>query len=235
MPARDSGQLGDTRLLGEADDAEVRLVDAQEQRGVRSDRPLVVGGAGPVRRPDLDEAGAGASEHVRDPEAVADLDQLPARDDDLAALGERGERKQDRGGVVVDDQRRLGTREPAQERREVILARAAGAAREVVLEVGVARGLAHPRQRALGERRAAEIRVHEHPGCVEHAAQSRPARRRQLGGQPRAQVAGIGAGADLLARTFEHRSRCRRRRAGRRLPRAARPPRAGLSVSLARV
>ena len=49
--------------------------------------------------------------------------------------------------------------------------------------------------------------MHEHPGCVEHAAQSRPARRRQLVGQPRAQVTGIGAGADLLARTFEHGSR----------------------------
>ena len=104
-------------LLGEADDAEVRLVDAQEQRGVRPDRALVVGGARAVRRPDLDEAGAGAGEHVGDAEAVADLDQLAARDEHLAPLGERGEREQHRGGVVVDDERGLGAGQPAEDRR----------------------------------------------------------------------------------------------------------------------
>ena len=143
------------RLLGEADDAEVRLVHAQEQRGVRPDRALVVGGARAVRRPDLDEARARAGEHVRDAEAVADLDQLAARDDDLAALGERGEREQHRGRVVVDDERGLGAGQPPQERREVVLARAARAAREVVLEVRVAappraRARARPRRAARG-------------------------------------------------------------------------------------
>jgi hypothetical protein len=49
-----------------------------------------------------------SGEHVRDAEAVADLDQLAARDEHLAALGERGEREQDGRGVVVDDERRLG-------------------------------------------------------------------------------------------------------------------------------
>ena len=81
-------------------------MDAQEQRRLRPDRALVVVGARPVRRPHLDEPGARAGEHVGDPEAVADLDQLAARDDDLAALGERGEREQHRRGVVVDDDAR---------------------------------------------------------------------------------------------------------------------------------
>ena len=84
------------RLLGEADDAEVRLVHAQEQRGLARDRALVVGGARAVRRADLDQARARAREHVRDAEAVADLDQLAARDEHLAALGERREREQHR-------------------------------------------------------------------------------------------------------------------------------------------
>ena len=118
--------------------AEVRLVDAQQQRRLGPDRPLVVGGAGAVRRPDLDEPRARAGEHVRDPEAVADLDQLAARDEHLAPLGQRGEREQHRGGVVVDDERRLGAGQPAKQRREVVLARAARAGREVVLEVRVA-------------------------------------------------------------------------------------------------
>ncbi len=111
---------------------------AEEQGGLGADRPLVVGRARPVRRSDLDEAGAGAEEHVRDAEAVADLDQLPARDEHLAALGERGEGEQHGRGVVVHDERSLGAREPAQQRGEVVLARAADALGEVVLEVGVA-------------------------------------------------------------------------------------------------
>ena len=117
VAARDRGELGERRLLGEADDAEVRLVHAQEQRRLGADRALVVGGARAVRRADLDEARARAREHVGDAEAVADLDQLAARDDHLAALRERGEREQHRGGVVVDDERRLRARQPAQDRR----------------------------------------------------------------------------------------------------------------------
>ena len=85
---------------------------AQEQRRLGADRPLVVGGAGAVGRADLDEPRARAREHVGDPEAVADLDQLAARDEHLAALGERREREQHRRGVVVDDERRLGAGEP---------------------------------------------------------------------------------------------------------------------------
>ena len=103
-------------LLGEADDPEVRLVHAEQQRRLGADRALVVGRARPVRRPHLDEARAGAREHVRDAEAVADLDQLAARDDHLASLGERGEREQHRRRVVVDDERGLGAREPPEER-----------------------------------------------------------------------------------------------------------------------
>ena len=195
---------------------------AQEQRRLRPDRALVVGRARPVRRPDLDEARARAREHVGDAEAVADLDQLAARDDDLATLGQRCEREQERGRVVVDDERGLGAGEPAQQRREVVLARAARAAREVVLEVRVAgRPRATRSSAACGQRRAAEVRVHEHARRVEHAAQSRPPRRRELRRQPLAQVARIGAGADLLAGPLEHRARGRRRRAGRRRPRTS--------------
>src|SRR5256885_11851887 len=53
--------------------------------------------------------------------------------------------------------------QPPQRRRDVILARSAAAALDVVLEVRVAaRRLHHPLQRVLGERGAAEVRVHEH-------------------------------------------------------------------------
>ena len=48
-------------------------------------------------------------------ERAADLDQLAARDDHLAAARERREREQHRGGVVVDGERVLGAREQAQQ------------------------------------------------------------------------------------------------------------------------
>ena len=100
--------------------------------------PLVVGDARPVGRPDLDEPRPRARQDIRDPEAVADLDQLAAGDEHLASFGERGEREQHRGGVVVDHERGLGAGQPAEELDEVILPRAARARLEVVLEVRVA-------------------------------------------------------------------------------------------------
>jgi hypothetical protein len=204
VTARDGRELLEPRLLREADDAEVGLVHAQEQRRLGADRPFVVGGAGPVRRPDLDEPRARAGEHVRDPEAVADLDQLAARDDHLAAFRERGEREQQRGRVVVDDDRRLRSREPAQQRRQVVLARAARAGGEVVLEVRVAARGRDALERRRGERGAAEVRVHDDAGRVEHAPERRPPRRAERLVESRPQVAGVGAGADLLARPLEH-------------------------------
>ena len=74
--ARDRGDLLEPRPFLEADDAEVRLVDAEQERRPLADRLLVVGRPCPVRRPDLDEAGARPRQHLGDPEAVADLDQL---------------------------------------------------------------------------------------------------------------------------------------------------------------
>ena len=117
VPPRHRRELLEPRQLGEADDAEVRLVHAQEQRRVGADRLLVVLGARAVRRADLDEPCARAREHVGDAEAVADLDQLAARDDDLAAFAERREREQHRRGVVVDDERGFGAGQPPQQRR----------------------------------------------------------------------------------------------------------------------
>ena len=115
--SRSRRALPSSRTLGEPDDAEVRLVHAQEDGGLRPDRPLVVGGACAVRRPDLDESRARAREHVGDPEAVADLDQLAARDDDLAPLRERREREQHGRCVVVDDERGVGPGQAAEQVR----------------------------------------------------------------------------------------------------------------------
>ena len=222
MTLRDGGELLELRQLGEADDAEVRLVHAQEERRLGPNGALVVLRARAVRRADLDEPRARAREHVGDAEAVADLDQLAARDDHLAALGERAEREQHRGGVVVDDERSLGAGQPAQDRRDVILPRAARAVAQVELEVRVAaRDVDHLCERLLGERRAAEIRVHDHAGRVQDAPEVRRAHRAELVVQALREVAGIGARADLLPRAVEHRAARRRPRADRRSPRTS--------------
>src|SRR6266567_2378977 len=97
VKVRDPGDFLELRPLLEADDAEVRLVDAEDDGSLRPDRALVVGRARPVRRSDLDETRPGARQDFRDPEAVADLDQLTAGDDDLPPLRERREREEDGG------------------------------------------------------------------------------------------------------------------------------------------
>ena len=203
-PLREHRELREARLLREADDAEVRLVHAQQHRGLGGDRALVVRHARAVRRPHLDEPGAGAGEHVRDAEAVTDLDQLAARDDHLTPLGQGGEREQHRGRVVVDDEGRFRPRQVAHVPGHVGLPRAAGARLEIELEIRVAAGnLRDPLERGGGERSAAEVRVGDHAGGVDHAAQAGAEDRVRL--RPRAvgEVSGLEAGPDLLAGLLE--------------------------------
>ena len=70
---------------------------------------------------------------------------------------------------------------------------------EVELEVGVAaRALDRPRERRLGERRPAEVRVHDHAGRVQHAPERRAPRLREPLVQPGGEVAGIAPRADVL-------------------------------------
>ena len=162
---------------------------------------LVVGCARAIRRSHLDEPCARTRKHVGDPEAVSDLDQLAARHDDFACLGERSEREEDSRGVVVDDERGFGPGQALEQRPEVILARSPLAAREVVLEVGVATAdLGHPRERGLRERRSTEVRMDEHARRVQHATQRRRTRAAELLENHVHERLGIVPGGDLLAR-----------------------------------
>jgi len=87
----------------------------------------------------------------------------------------------------------------------VILARPARAGVEVVLEVRVrAADLDHSLERTRGQRRPAEVRVHDHAGRVEHAAEDRPACRRELLAQACREVAGLETRPDLSPRAVDH-------------------------------
>ena len=87
----------DRDLLDEPERPEVRLVHAQDRADVvvGLERALVVAEPRPVGRPDLDQPRARLRDHLGDPEAAADLDQLAARDDDRPArAGQRGRGQQ---------------------------------------------------------------------------------------------------------------------------------------------
>ena len=223
---------GQRRLLGEADDAEVRGVHAQQRHGALADRLGVVAQVGAVRRADLDERRAGLAHHVGDAEAAADLDQLAARDHHLAAGAERGEREQQRRGVVVDRDPGLRARDARQQIGEVAEARSALPGVEVELDVRVALGGGgHRGDRRPRERRASEVRVDDHAARVDDAAQARL----QAGG-----AIGDRLGGGLLRAA---RRSARSPRGSRRAPRGprarsprgrgARPagPRAGASAA----
>jgi hypothetical protein len=96
------GQLGDGNRAGEAGDDEVRRVHLEDHCGVLAD------GCGVVLAPDavggahLAQAGPGRGEQLGDPEAVADLDEFAAGDDDLPPSPREGRRHQrERRGTVV--------------------------------------------------------------------------------------------------------------------------------------
>ena len=110
VPMRELRQLvlGDRR--GEALDGVVAGVHLHQQRGLRPDRLLVVAQVSAVGGADLDQLHAGARHDVGHAEGAADLDQLAARDDDLAPLRQRVEGEQDRGCIVVHHGRRLRRR-----------------------------------------------------------------------------------------------------------------------------
>src|SRR5882672_10003251 len=75
---------------------------AQQQSRALVDGFLVVGDAGAISGANLAQDRARLSHDVGYAERSADLDQLSARDDDLAAFSQSVQRQQDGGSIVVD-------------------------------------------------------------------------------------------------------------------------------------
>ncbi len=213
---RDPGELAHLDPAREADHAVVGRMHAQQQTGLGSERALVVGRARAIRRADLVQARARALHDLRDPEAIADLHQLPARDDDLPPARQRRERQDERSGAVVDADRGLGAGQLADQRRHMILPGAAAARGEVELEVGIARGYClQVLERRLGERRPAEVGVEDDTRGVEDRSQGGLERRAHAAphfGGERGGGGLLSAGAALgqCRPRFAHAERVRR-------------------------
>jgi hypothetical protein len=136
------------------------------------ERALVVAQVRAVRGPHLDQFAAAHLHDLGHAERAADLHQLAARDQYLAALGERGQHEQDRGGTVVHHAGGFGTGEPREPALAAQAAVATLAVLEVVFERGVAgRHLGHGRARGRPQRGAAQVRVQYDAGGVQHPAQ----------------------------------------------------------------
>lgn len=170
--AAEGNEFGERGAGGEAGDAEVGEVDAEEEAGVFVDGALVVGDASAVGGAHFAEDGAALIHDVGNAEAVADFDEFAARDDDFEIFGERVEGEEDCGSIVIDDDGGFGGGGEGKEAGDVGVAFAASARGEIEFEVGVALG---GRGDGLscggGERGTAEIGVEDDAGGVDDAAE----------------------------------------------------------------
>jgi hypothetical protein len=184
-------------------------VHLEDERRVRADGVGVVAHRAAVRRTHLGQAGARGREQVRDAEAVADFDQLAPAHDDLAA-GRQAECAEQQGcRVVVDHVHATRGRHDGGERGErTPAAPGALAAGQVELHIGRTRRGVQRGPGCVRQRRAAEVRVHDDPGRVDHRTQAgRPLGQRGdrgvgdlVGGDLAAARAVLSGGDDVLDR-----------------------------------
>ncbi len=167
-------KLPRTHLLVETLDTIVGRMDLEDHRRIGRDGALIVAQMRAVGGPDLNELGTRGLHNIGDTETAADLDKLAAADDNLLACGMGRQHQQHRGGVIVDDQRILGTGKRADELRGMLFARPARAGVHAVLERAVAAcDLGHGLGGRLRERGATQIGMDDHTRGVDGRAQAR--------------------------------------------------------------
>ena len=171
------GKLPRANLLVKALDAIVGRMNLQDHGRVGRDSALVIGKVRAVGGTDLDELSTRGLHDIGDTETAADLDELAAAHDDLFARGMGGQHQQHRGGIIVDDERILGTGERANQLCGVLLARPARAGVDAVLERAVpARDLGHGLGSRFRKRGATQIGVDDHTRGVDGWTQTRQRR-----------------------------------------------------------
>ena len=106
-------QVSQGHGLSETRDAIVARMHLHECPGIGADGLLVVGQARDVSRPNLAQHGAADRHDFRNAKATADLDQLPAREDDFLSLAKSTQGNHRGGGVVIDGRGGLGAGQAA--------------------------------------------------------------------------------------------------------------------------
>ncbi len=174
----DARHIGLGHRFGEAADRVVAAVDLHQRGAVLAQRRFVVFLMGAVGGAHLDQAGAGARHHIRDAEGAANLDQLAARDHHLLVARQRGQHQQHGGRIVVDDGGRFGAGQAADQVFDQVIAVAAAAVGQVVLQIaGGRQRLHHGVDGLLGQQRPAQVGVQHRAGQVVDRFQTR---RKQL-------------------------------------------------------
>ena len=149
-------------------------MDLEDHGRIGCDGLLIICQVRAVGGADLDELGARGLHNIGDTEAAADLDKLAAAHDNLFARSVSGQHQQHRGGVIVDDQRVLGTGKRADELSGMLLARPARAGVDAVLERAVAASdLGHGLGGRLRERGSTQIGMDNHTRGVDGGTQAR--------------------------------------------------------------
>jgi len=169
---RQGNQVSQWRLVHKANQAKVAAVYAQEQSRLGRDGSFIVLQVGTVGSAHLHQPRAALGHNFGNAKATADFDQLPARNDDFLAFGERSQNQQDCRGVIVDHQCGFRSRQAAKQLLGVDVAGAALSGRQIILQVAVGTGLMNGLPGCLAERSAPQIGVDDHSGRIDDGMQT---------------------------------------------------------------
>ncbi len=178
----DRGEFGGADFGGKSLDAVIGGMNLEDHAGLRTKRSAIILGMRAVGRAYFDQLRPGPRHNVRHAESAADLDQLAARDDRLAAVRQCVQAEKHSRRIVVDERRILRAGERAKEASHMIVALAALARRQVKLQrAWLAHGRGGRFYRRLGEHGAAEVGMQHRAGEVEQRSQTRAASRFKSG------------------------------------------------------
>ena len=156
-------------LLCKTDNPVIAGVCLKESAGLLVQLAFVIRKTCAVCRPYLAEDGSALLTDVRNPEGSADLDQLPAGNQNLLAAGKCRQRKKNSGRIIVDHHGVLCPAEFPQNLRHMIMARPSASGVQTVFQIRVASGCSlHRLQRPVGQGRPSQVCVKDDAGSVYH-------------------------------------------------------------------
>src|ERR1700686_2753366 len=110
---------------------------AEQRASVFVDGVFVVAQAGAVGSANFAKNGAALRHDFGDAEAIADFNQLAARNNDFAGSGESGENQENGCGAVVNDDGVFPAGETREQLTRVVVAPAASAGCQAIFEIAV--------------------------------------------------------------------------------------------------